>query len=149
MCTVHNFAIMCDYELLLKTQFVLDWTMFIQGHSAVSIRLLIPIHMGPYCHCAVSIRVLTTPCTSPCCHSAVSIMFLLPLYMYKSLLQQCCVNKVFYFPSTCTSPYCHSVNKVFYYASTCTSPYCHSAMSIRVPTTPLHVQVLAPQCCVN
>ena len=50
---------------------------------------------------------------------------LLPLYMYKFSLPQFCVNKVFYYPSTYTNP------------------YCHSAVSIRVPTTPLHVQVLS------
>ena len=104
--------------------------------------------------------------------------------MYKSLLPQCCVNKGYYYPSTCTSPYCHSavsirffttplhvqvltdtvlcqkgflpslymyksllpqccVNKGYYYPSTCTSPCCHSAVSIKVITTPLHVQVIA------
>ena len=83
--------------------------------------------------------------------------------MYKSLLPQCCVNKGYYYPSTCTSPCCHSavsilflqllymyksllpqccVNKGYYHPSTCTSPYCHSAVSIRFFTTPLHVQVL-------
>ena len=99
---------------------------------------------SPCCHSAVSIRFFTTPlhvqvltatvdkvfyylftCTSPYCHSAVSILFLQLLYMYKSLLPQCCVIKGYYYPSTCTSP------------------YCHGAVSIRVPTTPLHVQVLA------
>ena len=178
--------------------------MFIQGHSAVSIRFLLPIYMStPYCHSAVSIRVLTTPCTSPCCHSAVSICilstplhvqvltlrvpttplhvqiiiatvlcqygFLLPLYMYRSLLPQFCVNKGSYYPMyKSLLPQC-CVNMGSYYPSACTSPYCHSAVSIWVPTTPLHVQVLTatvlcqygfllplymyksllPQCCVN
>ena len=53
---------MCDYDLLSKTQFALDWTMFIQGHSAVTIRLLLPI------------------------------------YVYMSLMPQCCVNKGFLLP---------------------------------------------------
>ena len=53
---------MCDYQLLSKTQFALDRTMFIQGHNTVTIRLLLPI------------------------------------YMYKSLLPQCCVNKGSYYP---------------------------------------------------
>ena len=44
MCT-HS-AIMCDYELLLKTQVALDLTMFIHGHSAVSIRFCTtPLHV--------------------------------------------------------------------------------------------------------
>ena len=55
---------MFDYELLSKTQFALDWTMFTQGHSAVTIRLL----------------------------------GLLPIYVYKSLMPQCCVNKGSYYP---------------------------------------------------
>ena len=73
---------MCDYELLLKTQVALDLTMFIQGHSPVSIRFcttplhvkvlagtvlcqygfLLPLYMYKfYCHSAVSIRFFTTP----------------------------------------------------------------------------------------
>ena len=57
MCT--HFAIMCDYELLSKTQFVLDLTIFSQGHSAVSIRFF--TCTSPCWHSAVSIRVPTTP----------------------------------------------------------------------------------------
>ena len=51
--------------------------------------------------------------------------------MYKSFLPQCFVNKGYYYPSTCTSP------------------YCHSAVSIRVPTTPLHVQGGGPRVVVS
>ena len=56
--------------------------------------------------------------------------FLLPIYMYKSLLPRCCVNKGSYYPSTCTSP------------------YCHSAVSIRIPTTFYMYKSLLPQRCV-
>ena len=41
------------------------------------------------------------------------------------------------------------VNTVLYYPSTCKSPCWHSAVSIRVPSTPLHVYILLSQCCVN
>ena len=81
---------------------------------------------SPYCHSAVSIRVPTNPLhvqvltTTVLCQKG----FLPPLYMYKSLLPQCCVNKFFYRPSTFTSL------------------YCHNAVSIRFFTTPLHAQVL-------
>ena len=120
---------MCDYEMLLKTEFALNWTMFIQGHSAVSIRFLLPVYMyksllpqccvnkvfyGPF---TCSLQVLAAPVL---CQKG----FLLPLYMYKSLLPQCCVNTGSYYPSTCTTP------------------YYHSAVSMRFFTTPLHVQVL-------
>ena len=80
----------------------------------------------PYCHSAVSIRVPTTPLhvhvltATVLCQSG----FLLPLYTYTPFLPQCCVNQGSYYPSTCTHP------------------YCHSAVSIRVSTTHLHVQVL-------
>ena len=46
-----------------------------------------------------------------CC---VNKIFLPPLYMYKSLLPQCCVNKVFYYPFTCTSPCCHSAVSILF-----------------------------------
>ena len=116
---------MCDYELLSKTQFALDWTMFIQDHSAVSIRLLLPIYIYK--------SLLPQYCVNKGSHypmyksllpqSVANKFVLLPLYMYKSLLPQCCV-------------------KVVYYPSTCTSPYCYSAVSITVITTSIHVQVL-------
>ena len=116
-------------------------------HSAVSIRVLLPLYMYrsllPQC-CVNKGSDYPSTCTSSCCHSAVSIRvittplhvqvltatvlcqyeFRQPLYKYKSSLPQCCVNKGSDYPSTCTSP------------------YCHSAVSIRVPQTPLHVQVL-------
>ena len=90
--------------------------------------------------------------------------------MYKSLLPQCCVNKGYYYPSTCTSPYCHSavsirfrqllymyksllpqccVNNVFYYPFTCTNPHCHSAVLIRFRQLLYMNKSLLPQCCVN
>ena len=118
-------------------------------HSAVSIRVITtPLHvqiLTAQC-CVNKGSDYPSTCTSPCCHSAVSIKVITtPLhvqvltatvlcqqgsdnsstYMYKSLLPQCCVNKVVYYPSTCTSP------------------YCHNAVSIIFFTTPLHVQVLA------
>ena len=165
MCT--HFAIMCDYELLSKTQFALDLTMFIQGHSAVSTRFLLPIYMyksllaqccvnkgsyypstciNLYCHSAVSIRFFTTPLHVQVLTATVMCQycFLSLLYMYKSFLPQCCVNKVFLLPlyvSKSLLPQC-CVNNGYYYPSICTSPYCYNAVSIRVPTTPLHVQVL-------
>ena len=139
----------------------------------------------PYCHSAVSIRFFTKPLNVQVLTITVLCQegFLLHLYMYTSLLPQCCVNKGSYYPSICTHSYCHSavsirvptthlhvqvltatvmcqygfllplymyksllpqccVNKGSHYPSTCTHPYCHSAVSIRVPTTPLHVHIL-------
>ena len=120
---------MCDYELLLKTRFALNWTMFIQGHSAVSIRFSLPVYMYksllPQC-CVNKVFYYPSTCSLQVLAATVLCQkgFLLPLYMYKSLLPQCCVNTGSYHPSTCTTP------------------YCHSAVSIRFFTTPLHVQVL-------
>ena len=83
-------------------------------------------HTSPCCHSAVSIILFTTPLHVQIFAATVLCQkgLLLPHYMYKSLLPQGCVKKGSYYPSTCTSP------------------YCHSAVSIRVITTPLHVQVL-------
>ena len=120
---------------------------------------------SPCCHSAVSIMVFTTPlhvqvltatvlcqqgsdnsstCTSPYCHSAVSIRFFTTPLHVQVLAATVLCQYCFYNSSTCTSLLCHSacVNKGYYYPSTCTSPYCHNAVSIRAPTTPLHVQVL-------
>ena len=65
---------------------------------------------SPCCHSAVSLRVITTPIHVQVLTATVlcQYVFRLPLYMYKSLLSQCCVNKGYYYPSTCTRPYCHS-----------------------------------------
>ena len=82
---------------------------------------------SPCCHTTVSIRVLTTflhvqvPAATVLCQTG----FLLPFYMYMSLLPQYCVKQG------------------SYYLSTCTSPCCHSTVSNRVLTTFLHVHVPA------
>ena len=121
-------AIMCDYELLSKTRFASDWAVFIQGHSAVPIRFLLPIFMCKSLlpECCVNKGSYYPMYKSLLPQRCVNNV-LLPLFMYnKSLLPLGCVNKGSYYPSTCTSLYCHSAgcgNKVF--------------------TTPLHVQALA------
>ena len=85
-------------------------------HSAVSIMLFTTVYIYksllPQC-CVNNVVYYPSTCTSPHCHSAVSIsffttplhvniiaatvlcqnVFLLTLYMYKSSLTQCCVNK--------------------------------------------------------
>ena len=94
-------------------------------HSVVSIRFVTnPLHVQVLTATVLcqqgfllpNVQVLaTTVLCQSCC--------LLPLYMYKSSLPQRCVNKFFYYPSTCTNP------------------CCHSAVSISFFTNPLHVQV--------
>ena len=57
--------------------------------------------ISPYCYSAVSIMVSTNPLHVQVLTATVlcQYVFSLPLYTYKSLLPQCCVNKGYYYPS--------------------------------------------------